>query len=276
MSIVNAYVCTDHALVVTDSLVYFPSTGRSAPASKLSVLTHLNAVVAQRGYSLFLPTLALHSNQPRYGDSFDAVIQNFHEIVESAFTDFLSVMEAVNLPDGNRVSEELLYMHRGLMVGWSAERGCAFGRVFERGGKLEPFRFQDIDGRNMDYFLSPGAHEQLAGLSPVVDQESMEAAARAQAQLLYSINPQCGVGGHLRMVRIERDRMTITKGPELAANAPGWGGVGVFSGGAKPIWDESKPPASGMVGRGAGRSGMTIEDIVADALAEAEAGFNER
>jgi hypothetical protein len=224
MSIVNAYVCTGHALVVTDSRSYKASIDAFSAMSKFFPLAHINAVLAARGHGIFLPILVGLCNSSVHGRSFDELVREFPKIVPEAFSCFLSLMTARRHLGAMHASEEnLLYPQEGVLVGWSTERDCPHGIVFtrDRDDKDGKFVFENLEAKRRGYTLRPHP-AAMSDCPPPVDERAMEINAQAQFKLLESVDPKCGSGGHLMLARIERERMTITRGNDLGPSEAGW------------------------------------------------------
>jgi hypothetical protein len=112
MSAINVFTYSDGAVIWTDAASYLADGTLAAISSKVHPLPHLNAVIAARAPSLFLPLIGLRLGQSF--DSFDAMISGLAQETRIFFGLHSQIFSMCDLgPDFDLV-----------VCGWSENRGA--------------------------------------------------------------------------------------------------------------------------------------------------------
>lgn len=205
MSAINVLQYLDGAAVWTDGAHYLADGTLMASAPKVEALPHLNAVVAARAPSLFLPLIA--SQLGREFDSFDGLVEGLAQAVRVGCTLHRAILERCDLgADFDLV-----------VVGWSESRDrCETWVMFSaaRGEQaawtahemgpvvLMPYdeALGDVLGLT-DAQLAGGLHPVEDGLRIIEAQRGVAACQGDRDQ------PSHGVGGFAQLTLVARDRI---------------------------------------------------------------------
>lgn len=193
MSLLNAWIAPDAAIVVTDS-IGMAADGSPLHASKLMVVPHLGAVVGLRGQLSMLVFLYLRANSASFAtfdDLLDAMPGMLSE-AEAAIGDHLNVL-AGSAPG-----------HEVVVVGWSDRQGRMVGRQYVKVGATQT-------ERDVDRHISPW-HASMEGLP--IEPGGLEQLARGQALFMRTaFDAHCG--GKLTIARLTRGELNLQTTEEI-------------------------------------------------------------
>ncbi len=192
MSLLNAWIAPDAAVIATDS-IGMAADGSPLHASKLVVVPHLNAVIAIRGQLALLTWLAVRANSAGF----------------ATFDDLLDAMPGMLAEAGAAIGDRLSVLagsapgYEVVIAGPSDRQGRMIGRQFvSRGGE------QTV--RDTDFHVSPW-HPSMEGLPTAP--HGIEQLARGQVIFMRGLGAHCG--GKLTIARLTRGAMTLQTTEEI-------------------------------------------------------------
>jgi hypothetical protein len=191
--------------VWTDGASYLADGTLMTVSGKVEILAHLNAVVAARAPSLFLPLIAHHLGQAF--DTFDAMVAGLSEAVQVGVALHSRIFDLCDLGADFDL----------IVVGWSNARGrCETWTLFsqDRGDakawtahEMGPVMLAPYDGPLGDRLaltdaqLAGGLHPIDDGLRIIEAQRAVAAPQGGRAQ------PSHGVGAFAQMTLVGRDHI---------------------------------------------------------------------
>lgn len=197
MSILNAWVTPERALLATDSAV---DEQPGVTVSKMFGVPLWPAVIGGRGLSFAAPMLVPAAAMVTdFGGLLDgaagAIAQNARQIAQQ----FPGAAQ-------NGGGQEIV------IVGWSQAQGRVVGRLFSRDTMLSPVREEAID----PHHIAPW-HDDLEGLPDPDTPERMAALVRAQAAVLHREKPGAAAGGTIVLAELTRDGVAFSHAGELGS-----------------------------------------------------------
>lgn len=202
MTILNAWVSPDRALVGVDSEVVCADGSRAA-CSKMIPLVHRRAVIACRGTLLFLTQLfnAFHMTpQP-----LDALLEDLPTALPIVFNQMLAAAPHYGLTDTSGLDGQTV-----VVVGWSPARARMIGWEFEQDDRARGFTAAELNPSH--------SAPWTAELPPTPDlstPQGMAAYAKLQAGVLRKEVPTAAGGGEFIVASITRDDMQIVRACDL-------------------------------------------------------------
>jgi len=189
MSLLNAWIMRDEALVAVDSDGVDRDGGRM-PTSKLLTIPHLNVVMGLRGQLAFLGLLFLRCISAGL-DSYDELVAALPEMlvhVDDACPESLIVQTNI----GNEL----------VVAGWSVRRGRMAGRLFFKRDGMEAFQGSEIES----FFVSPWDRSM-----PDIPKTpaAVEKISRAQVRWMRQSFPNAACGGKLITAVTTRKGVTV-------------------------------------------------------------------
>lgn len=218
MSLLNAWIHPEYALIGVDSDAVSPALGARAEVSKLvSFAPHMPAVIAGRGVFGFLPPVVMGAMM--HSDNFDRLVEKMPDILRASFAQLADWQKAKIVHESAPIEGETI-----VLVGWSQREGRIIGHEWVQTSAAEGF----IADTLRPHHIAPW-NQSLDHLAKDVRVPSdMESLARAQVALMREHAPQEATGGKLILARLERDRVTIRQHCDLdAARVQGLGGAAV-------------------------------------------------
>ena len=195
MSLLNAWIAPDAAIVVTDS-IGMAADGSPLHASKLVVVPHLNAVIAARGQLALLTWLSVRANSAGFG----------------ALDDLLDAMPGMLAEAGAAIGDNLNVLagsapgYEIIVAGWSDRQGRMIGRQFVKRGDMTASIVRDVDRH-----ISPW-HASMEGLP--IEPGGLEQLARGQALFMRTaFDAHCG--GKLTIARLTRGELNLQTTEEI-------------------------------------------------------------
>ena len=209
MTILNAWIERDRALLAVNSEARHADSGEKFQLDKLWVLPILNAAVAYRGCGGYFTILRamLESLVPRSFDELGAAMPQQMSTAREKMKNHPQAWTDPTLYDANVVA-----------VGWSTRRGRMIGFQFEQlavNGFTEKVLEPPAEaGAGAGYrFLAPG--DLIEQLPPPRDVAAMVTCARVQKQLIEERYPGLASGGQLHVATLTRGRITIEMACDL-------------------------------------------------------------
>lgn len=203
MSILNAWIQADRAFVGVDTEAADPG-GRFKPASKMTPIVHLNAILACRGDMLFFLLLSrVCQFEP---NQFDELVDGMIDFAKATDAEISRFKQSHAFPLGAYSNPEII------AVGWSERRRCMVAVSCNKHG---------------DNFVSQVAENGCCSIAPF-DQDFPappkrydpgEVARYVQVQTLIARKkaPDASVGGRFIVATVFRNGMSIAPLCDLPA-----------------------------------------------------------
>jgi len=185
MSIFNAFVATDHALIGFDTDATQPD-GRRTERCKTIFLPHLGAVVGFRGIDFLFASAA----PPLlcFSGSFDDLCEHFPAIIAASQKDARSV--EVNPAEAFDFC----------VVGFSPRLGRMTSHTFSGSGETH----------DCPQIIAPGFGEEwIRGLGIHADRAGMIALALDQCRMVRDVDPGLPAGGRLFIAEMRQGGITV-------------------------------------------------------------------
>jgi hypothetical protein len=194
VSLLNVWILPESALIGVDT------AAPGAQVSKLFPLIHANAVIAARGDTIILTTVAGMSNGP-CGD-YDALCESMPMIMPAALA-----MAAEHHQLGR---QEIC------VVGWSAHHGRICGMSYCMARPHDALEAEAID----PHYITPW-DSTFSKLPDPVNSEGMFRLALAQVAYVREKAPEAPIGGQLILTKVKKNSIAVAGGAYLERSEHG-------------------------------------------------------
>lgn len=211
MTILNAFVSDDRALIGADTEGVVPGFGKTR-LSKLYPLVAQQAVLAGRGNhalfaSLIGPCLLAGGDFDHLATLMPELLKRGFKLLEESAVAW-GIQDAAELitgwapPASDAPIPPTIDRQEVVLIGYSARAGCMVGRKYVQESRLLGFFEESITER--DPFVGPWSKRELEPIGDISSGPGMMSLARRQRELLVRADPRHAGGGDFIVAAIDR------------------------------------------------------------------------
>lgn len=198
MTILDAFVARDHALVVADTAATIPDPApRTANVTKLLALPHARAVLSGRGSLLFI--VSAYSGFCLCGaETVDEMAETMPALLPAIHAAAATQAAKAQLEVKNFERQSLL------LVGWSPRRQRAVGWSYVQTDAETGFVAEEVE----EFYLGPWESELGPAPEPRTLPQLIDTAERQRAWIRRQ-HPDTAAGGELIAAHVDREGVTL-------------------------------------------------------------------